>query len=167
MAIAVAGAVASLAATGASALEFTAGNWKMDISGSVNAFYTNLSCDHKGPAAPPIVATFPICGTVNQDSAAIQDGLLPGYINFSASTQAKGMDLKAVIGMWPGTSSANGINNTGTTPDMRTVYLQFGSKQWGSFKLGRDIGLWEQNAILNDMTLLSVGTGAGFQGAIN
>jgi predicted porin len=167
MAIAVAGAVASLASTGASALEFTAGNWKMDISGSVNAFYTNLSCDKQGGAAPVIVATFPICGTVNQDSVAIQDGLLPGYINFTASTQARGLDLKAVLGFWPGTSSANVINNTGTTPDVRTVYFQFGSNQWGSFKLGRDIGLFQQNAILNDMTLLSVGTGAGFQGAIN
>ncbi|HET9700239.1 MAG TPA: hypothetical protein VFP70_04885 [Burkholderiales bacterium] len=167
MAMAVAGAVASLASAGASALEFTAGNWKMDISGSVNAFYTNVSCDKQGTAAPAIVATLPVCGTANQDSVAIQNGLLPGYINFTASTQAKGLDLKAVIGFWPGTSSGNGINNNGTTPDTRTVYLEFGSKNWGSFKLGRDIGLFQQNAILNDMTLLSVGTGAGFQGAIN
>jgi predicted porin len=165
--MAVAGAVASLASAGASALEFTAGNWKMDISGSVNAFYTNLSCDKTGAAAPAIVATLPVCGPVQEDSSAIQNGLLPGYINFSASTQAKGLDLKAVIGFWPGTSSGNGINNNGTTPDTRTVYVEFGSKNWGSFKLGRDIGLFQQNAILNDMTLLSVGSGAGFQGAIN
>ncbi len=167
MAVAVAGAVASLASTGASALEFTAGNWKMDISGSVNAFYTNTSCDHNGAAAPIIGATLPVCGLSNEDFTGIQDGLLPGFIKFTASTQAKGLDLKAVIGMWPGTSSGNGINNNGSTPDMRTVYLEFGSKNWGSFKLGRDIGLFQQNAILNDMTLLSVGTGAGFQGAIN
>jgi len=167
MAVAVAGAVASLASTGASALEFTAGNWKLDVSGSVNAFYTNLSCDNNGASAPTIRATLPACGLSQEDFTGIQDGLLPGYIKFTASTQAKGLDLKAVIGMWPGTSSGQTINNNGTTPDMRTVYLEFGSKNWGSFKLGRDIGLFQQNAILNDMTLLSVGTGAGFQGAIN
>ncbi|HSD61727.1 MAG TPA: porin, partial [Burkholderiales bacterium] len=168
MAVAVAGAVASLASTGASALEFTAGNWKLDVSGSVNAFYTNLSCDNNGATAPSIQATLPVCGPFGQeDFSGIQDGLLPGYLKFSASTQAKGLDLKAVVGLWPGTSTGNGINNNGASPDMRTVYLEFGSKNWGSFKLGRDIGLFQQNAILNDMTLLSVGTGAGFQGAIN
>lgn len=165
LALAVAGALAGMSS--AHALEFTAGTWKLNIGGSVNAFYTNTSCDQTGQTAPVIVATLPVCGLQNEDFTGIQNGLLPGYLNFSAETQAKGLDLKAVVGLWPGTSAANGINNTGTTPDVRTVYVQFGSKNWGSFKLGRDIGLFQQNAILNDMTLLSVGTGAGFQGAIN
>jgi len=169
LALAVAGALAGMSS--AHALEFTAGTWKLNIDGSVNAFYTNLDCDKSGITAPVIAATLPACGVSgnggSEDSANIQNGLLPGYIKFSASTQAKGLDLKAVVGLWPGTSSGNGINNTGTTPDVRTVFVEFGSKNWGSFKLGRDIGLFQQQAILNDMTLLSVGTGAGFQGAIN
>ncbi len=169
LALAVAGALAGMSS--AHALEFTAGTWKLNIDGSVNAFYTNLDCDKTGTAAPVIAATLPACGVSGnggaEDSAGIQNGLLPGYIKFSASTQAKGLDLKAVVGLWPGTSAANGINNAGSTPDVRTVFVEFGSKNWGSFKLGRDIGLFQQQAILNDMTLLSVGTGAGFQGAIN
>jgi len=165
LALAVAGALAGMSS--AHALEFTAGTWKLNVGGSVNAFYTDTSCDKSGAGAPVIGATLPVCGLQNEDFTGIQNGLLPGYITFSAETQAKGLDLKAVVGLWPGTSAANGINNAGTTPDVRTVYVQFGSKNWGSFKLGRDIGLFQSNAILNDMTLLSVGTGAGFQGAIN
>lgn len=174
LALAVTGALASLASTGASALEFTAGNWKMDISGSVNAFYTSTNCNKSTSTAltptgtvvtrTDIVMTLPTCGAQNQDSASIQNGLLPGYINFTASTQAKGLDLKAVIGFWPGTSNSNAAQPVG---DQRTNYLEFGAASWGHIKAGRDIGLFAQNAILNDMTLLSVGTGAGFQGAIN
>jgi predicted porin len=170
MAMAVAGAVASLASTGASAIEFTAGNWKMNITGSVNAFYTHNSCDKTGTQAPAIVAFLGPCnpGAVlpqnPEDSASIQNGLLPGYIQFAATTQAKGLDLKAQLGFWPGTSNTNAGQAMG---DMRQVFLEFGSKNWGSIKLGRDIGLFQQNAILNDMTLLSIGAGAGFQGAVN
>lgn len=35
--------------------------------------------------------------------------------------------------------------------------FRFGNKAWGSLKFGRDIGLFGQNIILSDMTLLGVG----------
>jgi len=44
--------------------------------------------------------------------------------------------------------------------DIRQVYLTFGNKELGTFKLGRDIGLFGADVILNDMTLPGVG-GAG------
>jgi hypothetical protein len=37
------------------------------------------------------------------------------------------------------------------------VYFQFGNNDWGTIKFGRDIGLFGQNIILSDMTLLGVG----------
>jgi predicted porin len=41
--------------------------------------------------------------------------------------------------------------------DVRNVYFQFGNNDWGTLKFGRDIGLFGQNIILSDMTLLGVG----------
>jgi predicted porin len=39
--------------------------------------------------------------------------------------------------------------------------MTFGDKSWGSIKLGKDLGVFAGTAILNDMTLLGVGNGAG------
>jgi predicted porin len=39
--------------------------------------------------------------------------------------------------------------------------LTFGDKSWGSIKLGKDLGIYASDAILNDMTLLGVGSAAG------
>jgi len=39
--------------------------------------------------------------------------------------------------------------------------LTFGDKSWGEVKLGKDLGIYASDAILNDMTLLGVGAGAG------
>jgi len=49
-------------------------------------------------------------------------------------------------------------------PLFRQAFLQFGDKSWGSIKLGKDIGIFASNAILNDMTLLGVGGGAARSG---
>ena len=42
--------------------------------------------------------------------------------------------------------------------DARQVYFTFGDASWGTVKMGRDIGLFGKDAILDDMTLLGVGT---------
>ena len=44
---------------------------------------------------------------------------------------------------------------------MRQVFMTFGNDRMGTFKLGRDIGLFGGDAILNDMTLPGVGAGNG------
>jgi predicted porin len=49
--------------------------------------------------------------------------------------------------------------------NIRQSYLSFGDKSWGSFKLGRDLGVFGSDAILSDMTLLGVGSGAGGAGS--
>jgi len=36
--------------------------------------------------------------------------------------------------------------------------ISFGDASWGTVKLGRDIGIFGKDAILDDMTLLGVGT---------
>ncbi|MDG1095999.1 MAG: porin, partial [Methylophilaceae bacterium] len=43
----------------------------------------------------------------------------------------------------------------------RQAFLTFGDASWGSIKLGKDLGIYASDAILNDMTLLGVGSAAG------
>ena len=45
------------------------------------------------------------------------------------------------------------------TPLNRQAFLTFGDASWGTVKLGKDIGIFASDAILNDMTLLGVGGG--------
>lgn len=157
--------------TSAHAIGFQAGDWKMDISGSVNAYYTSTSCDRNDA----ITGTLSACGSLvaNQDADNVQNGLLPGFIIFSASTTQNGYDLGATISIDPGTTSNGGANalfggglGQGVA-DQRRVFLTFGNADMGTIKMGRDIGLFGQNAILNDMSLLAVGGGSGFNGALN
>lgn len=140
--LAVACACACMAAGSASALEvYKDKGWSLDISGSVNAFYTSV----KEEGQPR--------------SASIENGLLPGYFNITAATQQNGYDIKGVLGYWPGINSGQ--------VDTRTNFLTFGNAKMGTIKGGRDIGLFQQNAILNDMTLIGVGGGAGLARNIN
>jgi predicted porin len=55
--------------------------------------------------------------------------------------------------------SSNGGAGDGAAPAtlFRQANFTFGDKSWGSIKLGKDIGIFASNAILNDMTLLGVG----------
>ena len=75
------------------------------------------------------------------------------------------MDVAFTISIQPGasTQSAGQTGSTGGTlwQENRQAFLSFGDASWGSFKLGKDIGIYASDAILNDMTLLGVGAGAG------
>ena len=164
----VAASILAAMGTSAHAIGFKAGEWEMDLSGSVNAYYNTTSCDNAGATADGALGLCGGAGT-GQDQTSIQNGLLPGFIIFTASTKQAGYDLKAVISIDPGTTNNNGAaggvgQNVG---DQRRVFLQFGNETMGTIKAGRDIGLFGQNAILNDMSLLAVGGGSGYNGALN
>jgi predicted porin len=49
--------------------------------------------------------------------------------------------------------------------NIRQSYLTFGDKSWGSFLVGRNLGVFGSDAILSDMTLLGVGSFAGGSGS--
>jgi len=155
--IAHAAALCLLAAAGAShAVSFTQGDVTLDINGTVNGFYVNRE-----------VKTTPTGGAETKTSnSAISNGLLPGWINFVATAKAGDQDVKAHFGFAPGImnnstivglpSAASGVGAYSQV-DTRNVYFQFGNDSWGRIKLGRDIGLFGQNIVLSDMTLLGVG----------
>src|SRR5207302_439053 len=112
------------------------------------------------------------CNRVSPDGnkeQAIESGLLPSALVFSAKSRQSGLDIGVTIGFYPGiSSSATGKGGIGRSDiDARQNFLTFGDKSWGTVKVGRDIGLFGSDAILSDMTLLGVGSGAGAIGGGN
>jgi predicted porin len=153
------------AAQALAGIDFTAGDWKVDVSGNVNAFYVGAGCDN-GPNTA-IIGGLACTGS---DSAAVRNGLLPAALVFSAASRQGDYDVGVTIGLYPGinSSAAAGVNGAGLpaalqTPgiDARQAFFTFGDASWGTIKLGRDIGLFGKDAILDDMTLLGVGSTGG------
>ena len=162
-------ALACLAAAtgGAEAVSFTQNDVTLDINGTINGFYVNRESETK-------TTTGGIQSTTKTQNSALTNGLLPGWINFVVTTKQADQDIKAHFSFAPGindSSSVVGLPSTvgtgagavpgATSPysqiDVRNVYFQFGNNDWGTIKFGRDIGLFGQNIILSDMTLLGVG----------
>jgi hypothetical protein len=138
------------------------------FSGSINAFYVNDN--PQTPGANTAVAGG-IASVATDSSNAVRNGLLPGFLLIDVTTQQAGLDIGAHFGMYPGINSANwgalGANNGGQPTalatagiDFRQVYLTIGGG-FGTVKMGRDIGLFGSEAILNDITLLSAGPPGG------
>ena len=124
----------------------------MDIGGVVNAYYTHTSFSGDDATAGE---------RGNGDSVAnITTGLLPNYLAVSGKTRQNDLDVAFTISINPGASTKNaGIQSA--QQENRQAFLTFGDKSWGSIKLGKDLGIYASDAILNDMTLLGVGSAAG------
>ncbi len=136
------------------------GDWDVDISGNINAFFTNIDCDAKGNG---VVQSGLACGSLtgfDYDSGNVQTGLLPSWFGFHAKQDSKGYTTEITIGFQPGVDGGGGAIDTGlalNSENLRQVNLKFGA-DWGSIMLGRDLGVFGSDAILADMTLLGVGT---------
>ena len=163
--LAVAGAVLALSATANAGIIIPAGEWTLDVNGNVNAFgtyvkgkgvNTTASGTNAGGIATPAQAH-------EDQTQGINTGLLPTWLGFTGTTRQNDVDVSFTISMQPNVSdnTAAGDNNT---PLFRQSFLTFGDKSWGSIKLGKDIGIFASDAILNDMTLLGVGGAAGSSG---
>jgi predicted porin len=146
-------------------IDFAAGDWKVDVSGNVNGFYVGTNCDTGVNTA--VTGGLACTG---DNSSALRNGLLPAALVFGATTRQDDLDIGVTIGLYPGinSSAAAGVNGPGLpaalqTPgiDARQAFFTFGDASWGSVKIGRDIGIFAKDAILDDMTLLGVGTAGG------
>lgn len=146
------------AATGAQAgITIPAGDWTLDIGGVVNAYYTHTSFSGDDATAGE---------RGNGDSVNnITTGLLPNYLSVSGKTRQNDLDVGFTISINPGASTTRaGIQNQaslGGNQENRQAFLTFGDASWGSIKLGKDLGIYASDAILNDQTLLGVGSAAG------
>jgi len=155
--LAVAGAVLALSATANAGIIIPAGDWTLDISGNVNSYVTNTKTSGSAVLGG-LTAAVNDTGTKSQGS--ITTGLLPNFFSVSGSTRQNDLDVTFLISMNPGGSSANPLSG-GSASEHRQAFMTWGDKSWGSIKLGKDLGIFASDAILNDMTLLGVGSGAG------
>jgi len=172
--LAVAGAVLALSASANAGIVIPAGDWTLDVNGNVNAFASYTHADNKSGPADAInggLATgHSALGGSNTDKyQGINTGLLPAWLGFTGTTRQNDVDVSFTISMQPnvsgnGVTGDNGTNSNYTGTLWRQAYLTFGDKSWGSVKLGKDLGIYAGDAILNDMTLLGVGAGAGNSG---
>jgi hypothetical protein len=165
------GAICAPAAN--AAIDVTAGDWKLSFTGNVNADYIYSNCEALNSAATVAGGlTCVAAGDGQRSSSSVSNGLLPAALAFSAATTQAGYDIAVTFGLYPGISTNDGgspnLGNTSTTRntalgtaslDVRQVFLTFGNSDMGTVLAGRNIGLFQADAILNDMTLLGVGAG--------
>jgi predicted porin len=139
------------------------------LSGEINGFYVYDDADKP---APNHVVAGGLASVGDKNTSAVRSGLLPSNFNIDITTTQDGIDVGAHFGIYPGINSANGgpfnANNGGHPTglstsgiDFRQQYVTIGTPTFGTVKAGRDIGLFAQEAILNDITLFGVGTPAG------
>ncbi|WP_137719619.1 porin [Methylobacillus flagellatus] len=157
--LAVAGAVMAFGASAANAgIIIPAGDWTLDIGGNVNTFYTYNKCDRNSGIAGATACLGQ--GGVDDNQTNITTGLLPNYLSVSGKTRQNDLDVGFTISLQPGSSTNNSLNQ-GSQQENRQAFVTFGDASWGTIKLGKDLGIFGSDAILNDMTLLGVG-GGGF-----
>ena len=139
------------------------GAWEVDFSGNVNAFVMNGDCETKRGTG---VAGGFACGG-DDDYNDVRDGLLPSWLNFSAATMTPdGWRTGVHLSFQPGTHTnsaltegLDGALGLGSV-NFRQTFLTLGRDDFGTLKIGRDLGVYGSDAILSDMTLLGVGSGA-------
>jgi predicted porin len=142
--LAVASALLAAASSASAAGGIVAGDWTLDIGGVVNAYMTSTKTNGA------------------QSINSIETGLLPNVLSVSGKTRQNDLDVNFTISIQPGAATKQGLANYNTaTQENRQAFLTFGDASWGSVKLGKDLGIYASQAILNDMTLLGVGAGAG------
>jgi len=153
--LAVAAAVLAFSASANAGITIPAGDWTVDIGGNMNAFYTHTSTDKTSAAGVK---------TSTDDSNTIGTGLLPAAFGIGAKSRQNDLDVAFQFSFFTGTSSGNTANGGGAAGNnslnIRQAFLTVGDASWGTVKFGRDLGIFGSDAILSDMTLLGVGTGA-------
>jgi predicted porin len=174
-----AGVCALSAAMPAAALDLKTadGAWTFSVDGNVNVDYIYTNCEKD---VKPISDVGGACGgtAAGNSTSTVGNGLLPAAFTFGISTTQNGIDLAAHLGLYPGVNTNDGGSpNIQGTPgpkntalgtaglDVRQVYMTFGNADMGTFTLGRNIGLFQADVILNDMTLLGVGVGGSMSTA--
>ena len=160
--LAVAGAVLALSASANAGIIIPAGDWTLDIGGNVNTYATWTKVSGARLTGLGGITNF---GDASGDNGAerqsnMTTGLLPNYLSVSGSTRQNDLDVTFTISINPGSSTV-AAGRQSSQQENRQAFLTFGDKSWGSIKLGKDIGIAYSDAILNDMTLLGVGSAAG------
>ena len=159
--LAVAGAILATASVANAGILIPAGDWTVDISGNVNTYanWTKLNGNSTINSA-----TAASVGAGKNTTAGFGNGLLPNFLSVGGTTRQNDLDVSFTISIQPGSAHSTPLGaGTDGLINNRQSFITFGDKSWGSVLVGKNIGLFGQDAILSDMTLLGVGAGtAGF-----
>jgi len=158
--LAVAGAVFSAASAANAGIIIPAGDWTIDINGNVNAYATWIDADKTKGTAPTGGLAVTRDADGESDTQTLNTGLLPAWLGFTGTTRQNDLDVSFTISFQPNVSD-EGVTGDSKTPLNRQAFVTFGDKSWGTVKLGKDLGIFAGQAILNDMTLLGVGAALG------
>lgn len=158
--------VAAVPKTAHAQLTMQMGNgWTFSFAGNINAFMVQtIGSDSLVPVTYGIVN--PTQGTTNR----LRTGLLPTFAVFDAKGKEGPFMLGVHFGFAPQIQTAGVHDNfgngtqAGAQIDMRQVYMTVGG-DWGQILAGRELGLYQRQNILTDMTLLGVGANGGQIGA--
>jgi len=159
--LAVASALLAAASSANAGIVIPAGDWTLDISGNVNAYYSYNSLENSNSpnASSSIGALAAGQNAAGEDTqTTITTGLLPSFLSVSGKTRQNDLDVGFTISIQPGIATSNSLSSAGQ--ENRQSFLTFGDKSWGTIKAGRDLGIFGSTAILSDMTLLGVGGGS-------
>jgi len=144
-----AAALVGAANTAEAQLSMQMGNgWNATFSGNVNAFYVYNTSD--------------LDGTNVGKSNGIGTGLLPAFFTFDAKGKEGNTDVGVHFGFAPQVSAGGqvasffGTQAAGAQIDMRQVYATIGGT-WGTVLFGKELGIFQRQNILQDMTLFGVG----------
>ncbi len=149
--LAVAGAVLAAASAANAGIIIPAGDWTLDISGNVNSYA--IWGKDKGSAT----VQGGLAGGGTSTGAAQSTGLLPNFLSVAGSSRQNDLDVTFLISLNPGGYTSN-AGSSGSLSEHRQAFMTFGDKSWGTVKIGKDLGIYASDAILNDMTLLGVGS---------
>jgi predicted porin len=146
---------AALFAGSAGAVGLQGDNWTVDVGGIVNAYYTATSCS--GDAVGGVALAGEALGCAGTDhKTTIGNGLLPSGLITKFKTEQEGLDIGGTVGIMVHAATSSGVA-TNTNVDVRQAFFTVGTAEMGTFKIGRDYGIFGANAILNDMTLIGAG----------
>src|SRR6266511_1746863 len=121
--------------------------WKFTFAGNVNVFWVFTS-DENGPS-----------------NSSIRTGLLPAFATFAATGKEAGLDLGVHVGFGNQIQNAGGAHDQfGAQIDLRQMFLTIGLKGGNQILAGRELGVYQRQNILNDMTLYGVGAVGDPQG---
>ena len=156
--LAVASALLAAASSANAGIVIPAGDWTLDINGNVNAYYIhNRSSDNNTIDGGLANKESDSAGTPDSGATSINTGLLPSWLGVTGKTRQNDLDVEFTISLQPGASGKTSLAGGGGNEN-RQAYIAFGDKSWGTIKIGKDLGVFGRDAILNDMTLLGVGS---------
>ena len=126
--------------------------WNATFAGNVNAFYVYGKTTGEANG---------LSGDVGKTNG-IGTGLLPAFFTFDAKGKEGNTDLGVHFGFAPQVSAGNNVASffgdqaAGAQIDMRQVFATVGGA-WGTILFGKELGVFQRQNILQDMTLFGVG----------